>query len=70
VHVETTAEADDRLKTFIGSQRIAAQRPEDITEQRMAIDSLHTEMIHLQEEKNVVASHVCSLPQSACQLRT
>lgn len=57
---ETTAEADERLKAFIGSQRVAAQRPEDVSEQRMAIDSLHTEMIHLQEEKNLVAMQVCS----------
>lgn len=57
---DVTAEADEKLKAFIGSQRVAAQRPEDVSEQRMAIDSLHTEMIHLQEEKNLVAMQVCA----------
>lgn len=65
------------MRQFLADWQQAPQPlPEAANKQRMAIDALHADLIHLQEEKNVfvfqvsgVASHFhqsSSLPASRC----
>lgn len=56
-------EADERLRAFVQAWRNEqhSQFPPEAHEQRMAIDSLHADLIHMQEEKNLFAQQVESL---------
>lgn len=61
-------EADERLRAFVQAWRNEqhSQFPPEAHEQRMAIDSLHADLIHMQEEKNLFAQQVgCSPPPSS-----
>jgi hypothetical protein len=56
-------EADERLRAFLQAWKYEqhGQLPQEAHDQRMAIDSLHAELIHMQEEKVLFAQQVRSL---------
>ena len=60
-HAGIKEEAEEKLRQFLADWQQAPQPlPQAANEQRMAIDALHADLIHLQEEKNVFVFQVCS----------
>ena len=63
-------DAEEKLRQFLSDwQQTPQPLPDAANEQRMAIDMLHADLIHLQEEKNVFVFQVRSHTRSRISLQ-